>query len=55
MKKATKRLERLVAKGRIIVLTRKAVQEVYEMAKVAGIEIDATYFPGANHWVVEIQ
>ena len=55
MKKATKRLERLVEKGRIVVLTRKAVQEVYEMAKEAGIEIDATYFPGVNHWVVEIR
>ena len=54
MKKATKRLERLVEKGRIIVLTRKAVQEVYEMAKEAGIEIDARYCPGVDHWVIEI-
>lgn len=55
MTKATKRFERLVAKGRITVLTRKAVQEVYEMAKEAGIEIDATYYPGTDHWVVEIR
>lgn len=55
MEKAIKRLERLVAKGRIIVHTRKAVQGVYEAAKEAGIEIDATYYPGAGHWVVEIR
>ena len=54
MTKATKRLERLVAKGRITVLTRKAVQAVYEAAKEAGIEIDARYCPGVDHWVIEI-
>lgn len=55
MEKATKRLERLVAKGRIIAHTRKAVQGVYEAAQEAGIEIDAQYYPGADHWVIEIR
>jgi len=54
MEKAIKRLERLVAKGRIIVHTRKAVQEVYEAAQEAGIEIDAKYCPYADHWVIKI-
>lgn len=55
MEKATKRLERLVAKGRINVHTRKAVQGIYEAAQEAGIEIDAEYYPGVDHWVVEIR